>query len=297
MDRLLRKLAPHLEEVTEYNGYLTARCPFHSDRSPSFFVYPDFYICKSPHCGKQGSPERLLSDLNGTIRHNIPKQQKERARNPFNSLQRKVGNGLGQGLKHSHKSVDKARSYLYTRGVTDRTIHRMGIGLYEGWITIPVRSLKTDRITGAIARSIDHSVIPKYFVPFGQDPNLLFSWNPSENFHNQNSVFLTFGIFSALPLYKMGLCTLSSLCGTQLNPKALQSIRKTIYIIGDYKEEYAAKKLASKLDWRGKALRINYPEGCYDLGDIYEKYGDCSWIESALANLLEDFYLPERKTT
>ena len=268
----LREIARHLNNVQQYSRYLVASCPFHPDRSPSFFVYPDFFICRS--CNAQGPTNRLLERI-GAKGITRPKSSQNRTSSPFWALERHFSGSLGKALQYCHKSVDKALPYLYKRGVTDEIVDKLKPGYFEGWVIIPVRSIENGKIKGAIARAIDPDVRPRYYVPKGQDPNLLFSWEAplSEKFHKVSQIFLVFGIFSALPVYKLGHFAFSSLSGTNLHPSALDHIRKQIIIIGDEREERAAKKLASKLGWRGKALRINYPRDCFDIGDLFEQYG------------------------
>jgi hypothetical protein len=52
-------------EGHKYAGYFTALCPFHTDHSPSFFVWEDSgrYYCKS--CEAKGSLEYLNKYLGG----------------------------------------------------------------------------------------------------------------------------------------------------------------------------------------------------------------------------------------
>ena len=265
----LREIARHLNNVQQYSRYLVASCPFHPDRSPSFFVYPDFFICRS--CNAQGPTNRLLERI-GAKGITRPKSSQNRTSSPFWALERHFSGSLGKALQYCHKSVDKALPYLYKRGVTDEIVDRLKPGYFEGWVIIPVRSIENGKIKGAIARAIDPDVRPRYYVPKGQDPNLLFSWN-AERIKTMPEIYLTFGIFDALTLDLLGLAALSALSGTNLSPKSLDPFRRRIIVVPDEREERAGKKLVSKLGWRGKNLIVKFPRDTKDLNDIYNKFG------------------------
>ncbi|MHA2329762.1 MAG: CHC2 zinc finger domain-containing protein, partial [Candidatus Hodarchaeales archaeon] len=57
----LDEIIEHLNYAQRYENYIVSQCPFHDDRRPSFFVYPDRYRCES--CGANGWTSKLLEKL------------------------------------------------------------------------------------------------------------------------------------------------------------------------------------------------------------------------------------------
>ena len=88
---------------------------------------------------------------------------------------------------------------------------------------------------------------------------------------HQNSLraIQTFGIIDAISLYIMGAASISTTCGMRMDISYLDDIRKQIIFIPDQGEEKEAQKFASKMGWRGKVMRCNYPEGVKDVSDIF----------------------------
>ena len=42
--------------------------------------------------------------------------------------------------------------------------------------------------------------------------------------------------------------------------------------IPDKGEEKEANRIASQLDWRGKVLKVEYPDDCKDINDVHVKH-------------------------
>jgi len=61
----------------------------------------------------------------------------------------------------------------------------------------------------------------------------------------------------------------------------LDEYRKQIIILPDKGEEDTARKLASRLGWRGKVLVLDYPDGCKDPNDLLVK-GHSQWLISQI---------------
>jgi hypothetical protein len=81
-------------------------------------------------------------------------------------------------------------------------------------------------------------------------------------------VFLVFGVFDAISLYQLGYPAMTTLTGMIAKPEMFSSIRKKILIIPDKGEEKTMARLAAGLDWRGKVLRVDYPDDCKDVNDL-----------------------------
>jgi hypothetical protein len=248
----------YLDYATRYETYIVSRCPFHEDRRPSFFVYEDRYRCES--CGASDWTSKLLEQIGEAP---ISHVEAPNFRNPFTRWSR--DRTLAETLKLAWKNAPSV--YMRERGIDDRTQKSLGIGILENYITFPIRNQRSDRIIGAIVRCGEGRSGQKYIIPAGQDPNLLFS--PSwKRVNKKKVVYLTFGIIDAVSLYVMGAAAISTTCGMRMNTSYLDQIRKQIIFIPDRGEEEQAQKFASKMGWRGKVMRCNYPEGTKDVNDI-----------------------------
>jgi hypothetical protein len=254
----LDDIASELNRATRYENYVVACCPFHDDSRPSFFVYDDYFRCES--CGEQGHPNKLLEHLNLVpILHKTAPNFK----NPWTTWLR--DRSLAKTLKFAWEKGPSV--YMRKRGIDDKTQKRLGIGILENYITFPARSKEKRKIIGAIARAGEGRSGTKYVIPSGQDPHLLYS--PSwERIEKRKTIYLTFGIIDAISLHVMGAAAISTTCGMRMDISYLDDIRKQIIFIPDRGEEKEAQKFASKMGWRGKVMRCNYPEGAKDVNDI-----------------------------
>jgi len=105
----------------------------------------------------------------------------------------------------------------------------------------------------------------------GQNPNLIYS--PSwKKVQKADLVYLTFGMIDSISLHLLGFASISTTTGKSARPEALVSIRKPICIIPDKGEEKSALHLAASLGWRGKVLKIDWPDGCKDCNDMLVKH-------------------------
>jgi DNA primase len=118
-----------------------ACCPFHSEKTPSFWVSPDkqFYHCFG--CGKHGTALGFLMDhdhlafpeaveeLAARLGLEVPQEagvdtSARRADEPLYELMTRVAAYYASALAGS----ERARTYLAQRGLSDETIERFGLG-------------------------------------------------------------------------------------------------------------------------------------------------------------------------
>ncbi|MGN6454469.1 MAG: CHC2 zinc finger domain-containing protein, partial [Steroidobacteraceae bacterium] len=118
-----------------------ACCPFHAEKTPSFWVSPDkqFYHCFG--CGKHGTVlgflmdhdhlafpeavEELATRLGVEVPHEGGAQRSARsADEPLYELMARVARFYSEQLEHE----PRARDYLAKRGLTDATLERFAIG-------------------------------------------------------------------------------------------------------------------------------------------------------------------------
>jgi DNA primase len=118
-----------------------ACCPFHNEKTPSFWVSPDkqFYHCFG--CGKHGTAlgflmdhdhmafpeavEELATRLGLEVPHEGPAQNApKRADEPLYELMARVAAFYREALAHE----PRARDYVARRGLTEATVERFAIG-------------------------------------------------------------------------------------------------------------------------------------------------------------------------
>lgn len=258
---ILDEIVDYLDYATRYERYIVSRCPFHDDANPSFFVYADWYRCES--CGKQGKSTSLLNKLSNKIQK--PTRQTGYFQNPWTGWLK--NESLSEVLKSSWETNNLRPSrYMRDRGISAENQRKYGIGQRDNWITFPIRQAD-GRIVGAVARTLSSGKFNKYVLPKNQDPNLFYapSW---KQITQSRELFLTFGIVDALSLSLMGVGAISTTTGKRIAPSSLDQFRKIIYIIPDQGEEEAGNMLASKLGWRGKVMRVYWPEDSKDVNDL-----------------------------
>jgi len=159
------------------------------------------------------------------------------------------------------------------RGITNQTCRELGIGHRDGWFTFPIRD-RCKKIVGGVARADEtNSSSAKYVTIANQDSNLLYvpSW---EYIENQGVVYLVFGILDAVTFYQLGIASISTTGGKRLDPSALDGIRKRILFIPDRNEEGAAMNITKYLGWRGKTMKVHWPDNAKDINDLWVKYPD-----------------------
>jgi hypothetical protein len=248
-----------LDRPHRYKNYILSRCPEHNDKHPSFFVYPDWFFCKS--CGFSGKTETLSNRLQGIF---YPESDTS-PKNPFYEWKLRFG-GLREALKFAYqtgKQYPIQMEYLTKRHINFDTISELKLGCLDEYITVPV--FKDKKLVGATCRMIDGDA--RYFNPNAQNHNLLFI--PNEDLVNRsNVIYLVFGIFDAVSLCQQGFPVLTTLTGTVIKSDAFDGIRKKIIVIPDKGEEKVASRLTAKLGWRGKLKLIDYPVGTKDINDL-----------------------------
>lgn len=268
MDDILDSLQDKLE-CRRYSTYLAAMCVFHQDHTPSLMVYEDFYRCLA--CGASGTTQSLLKKLNGnTILHQPKAGHVDvfEVKNPFFGWLKE--NTLVDTLKYAWEQFNlhpEFGTYITESREIDPVIRRqLGIGHLDGFYTFPIRSME-QKVIGAFVRC-PVGASKRYFVPRGQDPNLLYIPRASL-IHAQTTVFMTFGCIDAITLCQMGYAAISTTNGKRISIEALQGIRKRIVILPDRGEEAEAFGITQQLGWRGSMRQLDYPDGCKDVNSYF----------------------------
>lgn len=273
---LVDQIVPLLEGATEYARYYAGICPFHEDNKPSLLVFKDgWYRCLA--CGHNGDHEGLLRKLKGW--GGVGPSKMNTAWSP---LQLKQVEGWNELAYRSHDLLlryeDTLGWYLRMRGVHDLIVP-CHLGWWDGWYIIPIRD-ETGNFLGLVARAGKHIEEAKgyrYYVPKEQPPLMYVpDWI---KFKSNKYIVVVFGMFDALALSQLSYPVCTPTNGMRsFDPDWLVEQRKMIYILPDAGEEEAAYKLVGRLGWRGKVIRLNYPESMKDPADF---------VQQGKANLLQ----------
>jgi DNA primase len=273
MNDILDDVFQYLDGATRYGRYICCRCCYHDDHRPSMFVYGNYFYCSS--CGKRGKTSDLLVFLQGKSYVRTIAGTSIDFKSPWRKWLR--NSSLKTVLLSAHtQCIERNKTaYLKKRGVTIPVIKELKLGWKDDWITFPIFNMQ-NQIVGATARAGETNNSPaKYCNPPAQDPNLLYI--PSvERLQGSERVYLTFGILDAISLYQLGLASLSTTTGKRLDCDALSDIRKLIFVVPDHGEEIDGAYLAAQLGWRGRTVKIDWPEDCKDVNDVFTKYGDAT---------------------
>lgn len=138
-------------KLTKKGASFVGKCPFHDDKSPSFYVSPSKNVCKCFACGEGGSPVVFLMKKDGLTfveaikqlarKYNIEIQEREQTpEETKETLHREalyILNGHIQDFfTQNYKASEKAKTYVSKRW-DDQTCQLMGIGYAkEGWSSL-----------------------------------------------------------------------------------------------------------------------------------------------------------------
>jgi DNA primase len=273
VDTDVRILMTMLKGTREGDNYIRALCPFHDDHHPSLFVYHKRgrYRCRA--CGARGTIDSLYHFLGGSgeLSGSYTQGKKITAFDPKEWIE--YVDGAYAAL---HKYYREYGVYLRRRGV-GRIVDSCKIGYVDGWYVIPIYDMNS-KLQGLVRRASSDNTDLRYWNPAGQPPLL---YVPSWGLALQSTqVVVTFGIFDALFLASLGIASATPTSGkNSIYARDLWMFEKPIYIIPDEGEEDTALRLAGQLGWRGKLLRLSYPEGTKDPNDFF--------MEDKVPNLLD----------
>jgi DNA primase len=143
---LINEKTPIVDLVSEFVSLQKAGknyrglCPFHQEKTPSFFVSPEKNICKCYGCGEGGSPINFYRKIKNISfqeaaeelaeKAGIEIEKTKRQKDPYESfyqLMQEVKEFYKFNLKNSEKG-QKALDYLYKRELSDEIIEHFEIG-------------------------------------------------------------------------------------------------------------------------------------------------------------------------
>ena len=117
-------------------------CPFHSEKTPSFYVYPDTQSFYCFGCGAGGDAITFTKKINSidypeavkllAARAGMPEPQEDdktgRMRSRILSMNKEAARFFHACLNSTVEEARQARAYWRRRGLDDKTIVRFGLG-------------------------------------------------------------------------------------------------------------------------------------------------------------------------
>jgi hypothetical protein len=254
-------LAMGLEGAKRYSNYVAAVCPFHGDNKPSMLIHKDFYHCLA--CDAKGRTEELLETASlRPITHRSPTAYHPRIPKDMDG-DRFVDAAHRMLVKH-----DEYQEYLIRRGI-GKAVRRYHIGYWDGWYVIPSYT-EAGALKDILFRSgpwVQQQTGERFFQRAGQKPGIYVpDWSL-----DGTTLFVVFGLFDAISLALLGYPAATPSMGKGgIKSDWFASWPYRIVVLPDQGEEKQANILAAGLDWRGRAYRLPYPEGCKDPNDYLQ---------------------------
>lgn len=262
-----------LDEVAEkldgkmYQEYFAALCCFHQDSTPSLLINEQYYNCLA--CGAYGSTKDLIKKLSGiTIKSEYHKSPIPWYKLLKNRSVQELADDCYENLLNFPDQI----YYLKKRKI-NKTINLLKLGWIDGIYTFPILDPKKNviGIIGRYGEANQQETQMRYFTPPGQDGML---YVPDWRFVlASDTIYVTYGIIDSIVLRICGLPSLTWSIGKNLPSEALTQFRKRIIVVPDFGEMDKGGDLVGGLGWRGKLKNIEYPDGCKDPADIYQKMG------------------------
>lgn len=250
--------------MKEYERYYSALCVFHPDRKPSMLVYKDgWFRCLS--CGRSGDLYMLDRRLSGW---SPPSHLHSTETTDWNAPGFKAD--PVQFVDEAHKILtrycESLSWYLRIRKLEDR-IDGQKLGWHNGWYVIPTYS-SDDQLTGYVLRAGQHvqEATGARYVTRSTASLYVPDWYL---FRTGKFVVVTFGILDALTLVSLRIPAASTMWGTTLRLEDFDEVRKPIIFFPDQAEELRAVSYYRKLGWRGRLVRMNWPDGAKDVNDLH----------------------------
>ena len=262
--RTIQDIVSRLDQVKEYERYYSALCIFHPDTNPSMLVYKDgWFRCLS--CGRTGDLYTLDRKLSGW---NAPSYSKRKEPCCWTAPKKAYYPEIFVNSAHETlvKNSESLGWYLRIRKLEDR-IEPQRLGWSQGWYVIPTYS-GDDGLTGYVLRAGAHIQETTGFRYITHSTSSLYvpDWYL---FRKCDYVVVTFGVLDALTLAQLRIPACSTMWGTTLRIDEFDDVRKPILFFPDSGEEEKAVSYYRKLGWRGRIVRMDWPDGMKDANDLH----------------------------
>jgi hypothetical protein len=264
-------------------GYLHLNCPYHNDEHASLVLYPDGWFHCLANC-ESGRIEWLYEKLTGESNTQTSFKRSKSLKGRPPKLPRNAGS-LEDLVESAHERMlpdtSMYRMYAEARGI-DSMIPACKLGWYQGWLTIPIYG-KEGNFNGLILRAgpqAQEETGLRFTQPTGQQS---MAYSPSWDIcRSAESIFIPFGLVDAISIGSLGFPAITTTGGAKsFRPEWFDEYRVRLYAIPDEGEDSQAYRLAKKLGWRGKVVRLAFPDGHKDINDLLVS-GQVHILESLL---------------
>lgn len=254
-----------LPQAEDKGRYIVGVCPFHNDDSPSLLVFKDgWFHCLGADCARSGTWATLWGKLKGQPIQVTP-EKRIHYKSPQGLWEYESRETLAYQAYLDLVHFPTFQWYLEMRGVAD-AIDLHEIGYHRGWYTFPVRDrdYKFQNVIFRAAPHIQDAIGMRYWAD-GKPTMFVPDWHL---LGKEDYIIVVFGILDALTLNKYRMPVISPTHGHIFDPSWLNDYRKPIFVIPDKGEEKAGLRLTANLGWRGRMLRLDWPEGMKDANDF-----------------------------
>lgn len=261
-----------------YNGYFTCNCVFHSDHSPSLFVYEDGkYRCAS--CGAHGTHAYLDKYLGGHGVKSAPAQKVVLPR--WSSWEARYGDLTGIAT-HAHNACKKFPQYMwyFKKRKIEQFFEQGYFGFIDNWALFPVFNPE-HKIENIVVRHTKNVGTRYVIKKVDEQKPLLYvpSW---ERVMMAEVVYVVYGVVDAWAFESIELPVVTGITGKSLSAEVLKPLGKEFVIVPDEYETQEAHRLANSLGWRATVKKIKFPEGTKDPDGLRSKFSN-EYLIGALA--------------
>ena len=258
-------------------------CPFHSEKTPSFYVYPDTQSFYCFGCGVGGDVIHFVRRINSidyteavkmlAARAGMPEPQEDdktgRLRSRILSMNKEAARYFHACLNSTVEEARQARAYWRRRGLDDKTIVRFGLG-YAPDDGQGLYQYLRDK--GYNQQELDASGLFKR-----SQSDTVFALQIAKKSASRRFV-LCEGYMDVISMHQAGIDTAVCACGTALTPDQVK-------LISQYAEEvilsYDSDEAGQKATLRSLELFRNSPvkvgvlqiPGAKDPDEYIKKYG------------------------
>lgn len=238
-------------------------CPVHEEKTPSFYIHKETYLCHCFGCGVKGTLDFVLAFAFDTPPRNIRQKLDLPLIKNIKEL-RAHEQTFSQAILAPYKRIEM-HPYLRARGFKPATVLQHGTRWDpEGRVVFPLRSLGGP-VEGAVGRAVKTTVQPKwYFYWNGRKGDILYQ--PLDTL--QVNIIVE-GVFDVMWLNQHGYQGAAAIIGSTATKRQIELIKDntdevTLFLDNDLAGRIGQEKLARALMSSVKVHIARYPEGKSD---------------------------------
>lgn len=276
---------------SNYRDNWKACCPFHDERSPSFFVHKEEFMANCFGCGVHGRIDNLLARYAGIA---VAAARVE--------LDIEAGELINNRLRRRDKQFEpkyypeswlapfkkEVHNYVIQRGFNIQILREAG-SLYDhnqGRQVFPHRD-REGRLLGAVGRDCRHQQAPKWYFYWGYDKGQGLFWvRDTGRYENkeQGSLLIVEGVFDALWLHQHGYTNVAAILGSKATQRQIREIKSSAerVVLGldsDTAGRAGQTALRAALGATRQILTVDFPEGKKDWQELTKEE-----IDATIAN-------------